>query len=135
MALPKRPHTNGDAFLTYKPCHQILFSFFPFFFFFSQYPSQLACTTTVLTTTTLLGITDLHNGMILFTLSISSHSFAFGFPNRPHTNGDVFLTYKLMIISSQQSSTHLTVLYLIAKVTHRMLNHRRKAIMTQTHSI
>ena len=46
----------------------------------------------------LLGITDLQNGMILFTLSISSHGFALGFPKRPYTNGDVFLTYKPMII-------------------------------------
>ena len=45
----------------------------------------------------LLGITNLHNGMTLSTLSISSHGFAFGFPKKSHTNGDVFLTYKLMI--------------------------------------
>ena len=36
----------------------------------------------------LLGITTLHNGMILSTLSISSHGFALGFPKMPHTNGD-----------------------------------------------
>ena len=35
--------------------------------------------------------------MILSTLSISFHGFALGFPERPHTNGDVFLVYKLMI--------------------------------------
>ena len=29
-----------------------------------------------------LGITDLHNGMILSTLSISSHGFALGVPKR-----------------------------------------------------
>ena len=40
---------------------------------------------------------DIHNGMILSTLSISSHGFAFGFPKRPRTNGNVFFTYKLMI--------------------------------------
>ena len=34
------------------------------------------------------------NGMILFTLSISSRGFAFGFSKRPHTNRD---TYKPMI--------------------------------------
>ena len=28
---------------------------------------------------------------------VSFHGFAFGFPERPHTNGDVFLTYKPMI--------------------------------------
>ena len=38
------------------------------------------------------------NDMILFTLSINFHDFIFGFPKRFHTNGDVFLTYKLMII-------------------------------------
>ena len=47
----------------------------------------------------LLGITTLHNGMILSTLSIGSHGFALDFPKRPHTNEDVFLTYKPMIIS------------------------------------
>ena len=41
-----------------------------------------------------LGTMDLHNGMILSTLSISSHGFALGFLKRPRTNGDVFLTYK-----------------------------------------
>ena len=59
--------------------------------------------------------TTLHNGMIMSTLSISSRGFAFGFSKRPHTNGDVFPTYKLMIIPlisqcgtpSQQSSTIL----------------------------
>ena len=66
---------------------------------------------------TMLGIMTLHNGMILSTLSISSHVFALGFPKRPHTNGDVFLTYKPMIIPlisqcgtpSQQSSTFYVV--------------------------
>ncbi|KAG7019552.1 hypothetical protein SDJN02_18513, partial [Cucurbita argyrosperma subsp. argyrosperma] len=37
---------------------------------------------------TMLGITTLHNGMILSTLSIKSHGFALGFPKKPHTNGD-----------------------------------------------
>ena len=63
----------------------------------------------------MLETTTLHNGMILSTLSISSHGFALGFSKRPHINGDVFLTYKLMIIPlisecgtpSQQSSTIL----------------------------
>ena len=32
--------------------------------------------------------------MLLSTLSISSHGFALSFPKRPHTNGDVFHTYK-----------------------------------------
>ena len=41
---------------------------------------------------------DLYNGMILSTLSINSRGFAFGFPKRPHTNGDVFLTYKPIAI-------------------------------------
>ena len=45
----------------------------------------------------MLGITNLHNGMILFILSISSHGFAFGFPKRSHTKGDVLVTYKPMI--------------------------------------
>ena len=36
----------------------------------------------------MLEITTLHNGIILSTLSISSHGFALGFPKRPHTNGD-----------------------------------------------
>ena len=31
---------------------------------------------------------DLHNGIILSTLNLSSHSFAFGFLKRPRTNGD-----------------------------------------------
>ena len=39
----------------------------------------------------------LHNGMILSTLSISSHGFTFDFPKRPRTSGNVFLTYKSMI--------------------------------------
>ena len=43
----------------------------------------------------MLGITTLHNCMILSTLRISSHGFALGFPKRPHTNGDVFLFPKL----------------------------------------
>jgi len=38
--------------------------------------------------------------MILSTLSISSHGFAFGFSKKPYTNADVFLTYKPMIIPS-----------------------------------
>ena len=46
----------------------------------------------------MLVITTLHNGMILSTLSISSRGFTFGFPKRLHTNGDVFLIYKLVII-------------------------------------
>ena len=41
---------------------------------------------------------DLHNGMILSTLSINSRGFAFGFPKRPHTNEDVSLTCKITII-------------------------------------
>ena len=45
-----------------------------------------------------LGTTTLHNGMILSTLNISSRGFALGFPKRPPTNEDVFLTYKPMII-------------------------------------
>ena len=45
----------------------------------------------------MLGTTNLHNSMILRTLSISSHDFTFSFPKRPHTNGHVFPTYKLMI--------------------------------------
>ena len=61
-----------------------------------------------------LGIRTLHNGMILSTLSIGSHGFAFGFPERPRTNGDVSLAYKPMInplitnvrLLSQQSSKH-----------------------------
>ena len=44
----------------------------------------------------MLETTTLRDGMILFTLSISSHGFAFGFFKRPHTCEDVFLTYKLM---------------------------------------
>ena len=38
----------------------------------------------------MLEITNLHNGMILSTLSISSYGFGFGFgfPKRPHTNED-----------------------------------------------
>ena len=40
-----------------------------------------------------LGITTLHNDMILSILSTSFRSFAFGFPKRPRTNEDVFLTY------------------------------------------
>ena len=70
-----------------------------------------------------LGTTTLHNGMILSTLSINSHGFAFGFPKGPHTYRDVFLTYKLMIIPlisqcgnpSQQSS----IIFHSNKVHHR----------------
>ena len=71
----------------------------------------------------MLVITTLYNGMILSTLSISSHGFALGFPKRPYTNDDVFLTYKSMIIlkfvnvglppnNPQPSSTHLVSTYL-----------------------
>ena len=42
---------------------------------------------------TMLEITTFHNSLILSTLSISSHGFAFGFPIRPHTNGDIFFTF------------------------------------------
>ena len=35
--------------------------------------------------------TTFHNGMILSTLSISSHRFALGFPKRSHTNGKCIL--------------------------------------------
>ena len=45
----------------------------------------------------MLGITNLHDGMILSTLSVSSHGFVFGFPKRSRTNRDVFLPYKSMI--------------------------------------
>ena len=48
--------------------------------------------------TLMLGITDLHDGMILSTLSVSSRDFVFGFPKRPRTNGDVFFAYKLVIV-------------------------------------
>ena len=72
----------------------------------------------------MLGTMNLHDGMILSILIISSRDFAFGFPTRPHTNGDVFLTYKPMIIPlisqcgtpSEQSSTIL----LSNKVHHRV---------------
>ena len=30
--------------------------------------------------------TTLHNGIILSTLSITSHGFALGFPKKPHTH-------------------------------------------------
>ena len=42
----------------------------------------------------LLEVTDLHNGMILSTLSISSHGFALGFPKGFIPIEIVFLTYK-----------------------------------------
>ena len=45
---------------------------------------------------TVLGITALHNNMILSTLRISSHNSAYGFPKRPRTNRDLFVTYKLI---------------------------------------
>ena len=45
-----------------------------------------------------LGTTTLHNSMIWFILSVSSNDFTFGFPKRPHTNRDIFFTYKVMII-------------------------------------
>ena len=37
-------------------------------------------------TTKMLGIMNLHNGMLLSTLSISSRGFAFGFPKKSRTN-------------------------------------------------
>ena len=43
------------------------------------------------------GITTLHSGMILSTLSINSHCFTFGFTKRPRTNEDVLFNYKPMI--------------------------------------
>ena len=46
----------------------------------------------------LLETTDLHNGMILPTLSISSRDFIFSFPKRARTNRDILFTYKLVII-------------------------------------
>ena len=71
----------------------------------------------------LLGTRTLHNGMILSTFSISSRGFALCFPKSHHNNGDVFLTYKCMIIPQisqckthfQQSSTILSS----NKVHHR----------------
>ena len=58
--------------------------------------------------------------MILSTLSISSHGFAFGFPKRPHTNEDVFLTYKLMINPFiNQCGTPLPTILPSNKVHHR----------------
>ena len=36
----------------------------------------------------MLGVTDLHNGMMLSTLNISFHGLALGFPKRSHTNED-----------------------------------------------
>ena len=36
----------------------------------------------------MLGITALHNGMILSTVSISSRGFALGLPKTPRTNED-----------------------------------------------
>ena len=44
-----------------------------------------------------LGITNLHNGMILSTLSISSHGFVLRFSKRSHPLEIVFITYKPMI--------------------------------------
>ena len=44
----------------------------------------------------MLGITTLHNGMLLSTLSISSRDFALGFSKRP--DEVVFLTSKPIII-------------------------------------
>ena len=46
----------------------------------------------------LLGTTNLYNGMILSTLSISSHDFALGFLRRSHTNEDTIPCLKPMII-------------------------------------
>ena len=46
----------------------------------------------------MLGITTLHNGMIFSTLSISSRSFALGFPKGLITMEIVFFAYKLTII-------------------------------------
>ena len=40
------------------------------------------------TRTVVLEIMTLHDGMLLSTLSISSHGFALGFPKTPHTNED-----------------------------------------------
>ena len=60
----------------------------------------------------MLETTNLHNDMILYKLSISSHGFTFGFPEKPRTNGDVFLTYKPMInpLISQCGTPLLTIL-------------------------
>ena len=44
----------------------------------------------------MLGTMNLHNGMILSTLNRSSHDFAFGFPKKPHGNGDIFLWYDIV---------------------------------------
>ena len=46
----------------------------------------------------LLGTTTLHNDMILSTLDINSHGFTFDFPKKSHTSGEVFLTYKSIIV-------------------------------------
>ena len=51
---------------------------------------RLATSFSFLGTYLMLGITTLHAGMILSTLSINS--------KRPHTNRDAFFTYKLIII-------------------------------------
>ena len=45
----------------------------------------------------MLGITNLHNSMILSTLSISSRGCTLGFLKRSYSNGDLFFIYKLII--------------------------------------
>ena len=72
----------------------------------------------------MLGIPNLHNGMILSTLRISSHDFVFGFPKRPHVNKYVFLTYKPMIIPliSQRGTTILNkvTLFNLCRFVHNL---------------
>ena len=51
-----------------------------------------------MTSDTMLGITNLHNGIILSILSINSRDFTFSFLKMSRTNRDVFLIHKLIII-------------------------------------
>ena len=60
----------------------------------------------------MLEITTLYNSMILFTLSISSHGFAFCFPKGLIPMEIVFLTYKpiIFLLISQCGTTSFDIL-------------------------
>ena len=56
----------------------------------------------------LLGITTVHNGMILSTLSVSSRGFSLGLPQKAHTNEESHLTPPLNLGSTPFSFGVLT---------------------------
>ena len=85
----------------------------------------------------MLGTTTLHNGMILSTLSISSHGFALSFPKKSHANEDVFLTYLVgigsnfhfhLVFFSHQDRSHSNVILVFVVEKNRKEKHKEDNI-------